>query len=73
MSEFRWKKYGEYAITANGYSIAKYKILDNVKYILWHLPNTLIKIFNTPQEAKKYAMDNYKTKLTLPSEEAGST
>ena len=70
MSEFRWKKHGEYAITANGYSIAKYKIADNTKYILWDLPNTQIKMFNTAQEAKQYAMDHYKTKPTFPSGEA---
>jgi hypothetical protein len=70
MSEFRWKKYGNYAITSNGYSIAKYKIANGAKYILWDLPNTQIKIFNTPQEAKDYAVDHYKTKPTFPSGEA---
>jgi hypothetical protein len=70
MSEFRWKKYGDYAITSNGYSISKYKIADSAKYILWDLPNTQIKIFNTSQEAKDYAMDHYKTKPAFPSGEA---
>lgn len=54
--QIRWKKYGNYAITANNYSIAKYIIADSAKYILWELPNKLIKIYNTPQEAKNEAM-----------------
>ena len=70
MSEFRWKKNGNYAITANGYSIAKYKIADSAKYILWELPNKQIKTFNTPQEAKQHAVDNYETKPTFLSGEA---
>lgn len=70
MSEFKWKKHSKYAITANGYAIAKYIIADNAKYGLWEMPNHLIKVFNTSQEAKDYAMDYHKTKPAVFDREA---
>lgn len=69
----RWKKYGNYAITANNYSIAKYIIANNAKYILWEFPNKLIKIFNTSQEAKNEAMELIAAKPSFPSNNAEGT
>jgi hypothetical protein len=65
MSQFKWKKYGNFAITANGYSIAKYIVDGKDKYGLWELPNKLIKIHNKPQEAKENAMEHYQTKPSV--------
>jgi hypothetical protein len=70
MSEFKWKKYGKYAITANNYAIAKYIVADSAKYGLWEMPNHLIKVFNTSQEAKDYAVDYHKTKPAVSDSEA---
>ena len=70
----KWKKIDDYAIGANNFTIAKYIIAGNAKYILWELPNKMIKIFNTAQEAKNEAMAIDKTKPSVPdrlSKDAG--
>lgn len=61
--QIKWKKYGNYAITANGYSIAKYIVADNAKYGVWELPSNLIGFYKTPQEAKDEAVRHYGTQL----------
>ena len=68
--QIRWKKYGNYAITANNYSIAKCIVALNAKYVLWKLPNKLIKIYNTPQEAKNEAMALINAESTIPNNNA---
>lgn len=68
--QIRWKKYGNYAITANNYSIAKCIVASNAKYVLWKLPNKLIKIYNTPQEAKNEAMALINAESSIPNNNA---
>jgi len=68
--QIRWKKYGNYAITANNYSIAKYIVENNAKYILWKLPNKVIQIYNNLQEAKNEAMALITAESTIPSNDA---
>jgi hypothetical protein len=64
--EFKWKKYGDYAIkTDKGYSIARFKALDVTKYGLFELPHKILGYFLTPQEAKNEAIKHYNTKLAL--------
>ena len=68
--QIRWKKYGNYAITANNYSIAKCIVASNAKYVLWKLPNKLIKIYNTPQEAKNETMALINAESSIPNNNA---
>lgn len=53
--QIKWKKISDYCIESHNIYISKYKIKEKYKYILWH--NTkLIKIFESPKEAKDEAM-----------------
>lgn len=61
--QIKWAKYGNYAITGSGYSIAKYIIEDVAKYGVWELPNNLLGFYKTPQEAKDEAVRHYGTQL----------
>lgn len=70
---FKWKKVDNFAITANGYSIAKYIIADDAKYGVWELPNTLLGFHKTAAKAKEYAMDHYKTKPTILDRKTSSS
>ena len=71
--DFKWKKFGNFAITANGYSIAKYIVADGTKYGVWELPNKLLGFYKKPAKAKEYAMDHYKTKPSVPDGKTSST
>jgi hypothetical protein len=67
-TQFKWKKFGNYAIYANGYSIAKYKVKDTERYGLWSLiPNALIGFYKTPQEAKDEAILHYEQQPAIPN------
>ena len=56
----KWKKIDNYAIGANNYTIAKVIIAGKAKYVLWEVPDKMVKIFNTAQEAKNEAMEHDK-------------
>ena len=53
--QIKWKKINQYSIEYNNIYISKYKVENDFRYALWH--NTkLIKVFESPQEAKNEAM-----------------
>ena len=72
-TQFKWKKYGDYAITANGYSVAKLMASGKARYALFEMPSNLIGFFNTPQEAKNEAMAHYARQPTQPDRETITT
>jgi len=61
----KWKKIDNYAIGADNYTIAKVIVAGNAKYVLWEVPDKMVKIFNTAQEAKNEAMEHYKRKPAI--------
>lgn len=62
----KWNKIDNYAIGANNYTIAKVIVAGKAKYVLWEVPDKIVKIFNTAQEAKNEAMEHDKRKPPVP-------
>ena len=60
--EFRWKKFGDYAITANGYSVTKCRVKDKDIFVLWELPENIIGYYDNANEAKRNAVLHNETK-----------
>jgi hypothetical protein len=69
-TQFKWKKYGDYAIITDGYSIAKLISSGKAKYALFEMPSNLIGFFDNPQDAKNEAMAHYRKQPTQSNREA---
>lgn len=62
----KWKKISQYCIECDGFYIAKYKTVDDERFVLFHGIN-LLKVYKTAQEAKDEALAFIETESSKPS------